>query len=106
MQSHFATKSRNLHLNPGANGDAIGSPFKCKSAFRKSAWASAGSKPPYEPYTREIWPGGTLQEPWGGSHVRRCVALCLIGADDQHQGEADLFPGKGGELWASLWQEA
>jgi hypothetical protein len=31
---------------------------------------------------------------------------CLIGADVQHQGEADLFPGKGGELWASLWQEA
>jgi len=29
-----------------------------QSAFRKSAWASAGSKPPYEPYTREIWPGG------------------------------------------------
>jgi ADP-glucose pyrophosphorylase len=28
-----------------------------QSAFRKSAWASAGSKPPYEPYTREIWPG-------------------------------------------------
>jgi hypothetical protein len=42
----------------------------------------------------------------GGSHVRRCMALCLIGADVQHQGEADLFPGKGGELWASLWQEA
>src|SRR6266436_2795721 len=32
--------------------------------------------------------------------------VCLIGADVQHQGEADLFPGKGGELWASLWQEA
>src|SRR5271165_2301895 len=32
-----------------------------QSAFRKSAWADAGSKPPYEPYTREIWPGGTLQ---------------------------------------------
>jgi hypothetical protein len=32
------------HLNPGANGDPIGSPFKCKSAFRKSAWGSAGSK--------------------------------------------------------------
>ena len=31
---------------------------------------------------------------------------CLICADVQHQGEADLFPGKGGELWASLWQEA
>jgi hypothetical protein len=31
---------------------------------------------------------------------------CLIGADVQHQGEADLFPGKGGELCASLWQEA
>jgi hypothetical protein len=28
---------------------------------------------------------------------------CLICADVQHQGEADLFPGKGGELWASLW---
>jgi hypothetical protein len=27
----------------------------------KSAWAGAGSKPPYQPYTREIWPGGTLQ---------------------------------------------
>ena len=38
--------------------------------------------------------------------LRRCVALCLIAADVQHQGEADLFPGKGGELWASLWQEA
>src|ERR1700687_3184734 len=40
------------------------------------------------------------REPWDGNHVRRCVALCLIGADVQHQGEADLFPGKGCELWA------
>jgi len=31
------------------------------------------------------------------------VTCCLIGADVQHQGEADLFPGKSGELWASLW---
>jgi hypothetical protein len=47
-----------------------------------------------------------LTGPWGGAYVRRCVALCLIGADVQHPGEADLFPGKGGELRASLWQEA
>jgi len=33
MQSHFATKSRNLHLNRGANGDAIGSPFKCDQRY-------------------------------------------------------------------------
>ena len=31
------------------------------------------------------------------------LRAALIGADVQHQGEADLFPGKGGELWASLW---
>src|SRR5208282_5203550 len=33
--------------------------------------------------------------------VTRCNPIfptcCLIGADVQHQGEADLFPGKGGE---------
>src|SRR6266436_1704391 len=32
-----------------------------QSSFRKSARANAGSKPPYDPYTREIWPGATLQ---------------------------------------------
>jgi hypothetical protein len=47
-----------------------------------------------------------VNETVGWSYVPRCVTLCLIGADVQHQGEADLFPGKGGELWASLWQEA
>jgi hypothetical protein len=36
MQSHFATKSWNLHLHRGANGDAIGSPFKCKVPFGKA----------------------------------------------------------------------
>src|SRR5208283_5492701 len=36
MQSHFATKSRNWHLNRGANGDAVGSPFKCKVPFGKA----------------------------------------------------------------------
>jgi hypothetical protein len=35
-----------------------------------------------------------------------CLRAGLIRADVQHQGEADLFPGKGSELWASLWQEA
>jgi hypothetical protein len=35
MPKYFATKSRNLHLNRGANGDAIGSPFKCKVPFGK-----------------------------------------------------------------------
>jgi hypothetical protein len=42
------------------------------------------------------------------SPVRRLLFLPsdLVAADVQHQGEADLFPGKGGELWASLWQEA
>ena len=37
---------------------------------------------------------------------RTVKAETLIGADVQHQGEADLFPRKGCELWASLWQEA
>jgi hypothetical protein len=46
--------------------------------------------------------GETLR--WG--YFRRCVTLCLIGANVQHQGEADLFPGKGGELRTSIWQEA
>jgi len=36
MQSHCATKSRNLHLNREANGDTIGTPFKCKVPFGKA----------------------------------------------------------------------
>ena len=36
MQSHFATKSQNLQLNREANGNAIGSPFKCKVPFGKA----------------------------------------------------------------------
>ena len=31
--------------------------------------------------------------------VRLMVTCCLVPADVQRQGEADLFPGKGGELW-------
>ena len=42
----------------------------------------------------------------GGARLSLRPACCLIGADVQHQGEADLFPGKGGEFWASLWKEA
>jgi hypothetical protein len=42
MQSHFATKSRNLHLNRGVNGDAIGSPSKCDQRLYEKFYCARG----------------------------------------------------------------
>jgi hypothetical protein len=61
MQKYFAMKWRILHSNPGANVGAIAPLIKCKVPFGNARGPGAGSKPPYELYTREIWPGGTLQ---------------------------------------------
>src|SRR5271169_4560673 len=52
-----------------------------------------------------IWRSRLCERDRGWELCSECVALCLIGADVQHQGEADLFPGKVGELRASVWQE-
>jgi hypothetical protein len=46
----------------------------------------------------------TLSQQLTWSHV--VELLPLKDSLQRHQGEADLFPGKGGELWASLWKEA
>ena len=40
-----------------------------------------------------------------GLEIRLVSTSLLISTDIQHQGEADLFPGKGGELRSSLWKE-
>ena len=70
----------------------------------RGIWVPAGAlKALADPFFREPdFVNGTL----GSESCPERVALCLIGADVQHQGEADLFPGKGDELCASLWQEA
>ena len=44
-----------LHLNPGANVGRFAPLFKCKVPFGKARGTAQTSKPPYEPYTREIW---------------------------------------------------
>ena len=60
MQKYFAMKSRILHLNPGANVGAIGSPFKCKVPFRKAR----GRKADRDPDTRLVArPGAPAIEP-------------------------------------------
>jgi hypothetical protein len=61
MQKYFATISRNLHLNSGANGDAIGSPFKCKMPFGKARGPTQAPNRRTSRNTREIWLGGMLQ---------------------------------------------
>ena len=60
-------------------------PHGCGGEHKKAKRAARAGKP--------IW-------------KRTVKAETLIGADVQHQGEADLFPRKGCELLGSLWQEA
>jgi hypothetical protein len=62
MQKYFATKSRNLHLNSGANVVRFAPLFKCKSAFRKSALASADFQAAVRAiYEGDLASGGTLK---------------------------------------------
>src|SRR5271166_4787015 len=80
MQKYFATESRNLHLNPGANVGSIAPRFKCKRFPRagKMRRTGNGRRRAGERPSSGLWPSslgrqqnsdGSLEKPTRGENL-------------------------------------